>query len=58
MISQLLSSSTLQENCDEDVHIEVVVESNELQQNTVSQLFKRKRVGFVEQAEFLYAPTQ
>ena len=48
----------MQENCDEDVHVEVVVESNELQQNTVSQLFEMKRVGFVDQVEFLYAPTQ
>ena len=48
----------MQENCNADVHVDVIVESNELQQNTVAQLFKRKRVGFVEQAEFLYAPTQ
>ena len=58
MISTLLSYSHVQENCDADVHIDVVVKSNELQQNTVAQLFKRERVGFVEQAEFLYAPTQ
>ena len=49
---------SVQENCDADVHVDVVVKSNELQQNTVAQLFKRERIGFVEQAEFLYAPTQ
>lgn len=48
----------MQENCDADVHIDVIVESNELQQNTVAELFKRKRVGYVEQAVLLYAPTQ
>jgi len=58
MISTLPLNLPVQEHCDVDVHIDVVAESNELQQNTVSQLFKRKRKGFVEQAEFLYAPTQ
>lgn len=33
------------------------MKSNEVQQNPVARLFKRERIGFVEQATFLYAPT-
>jgi len=42
----------------EDVHINIVVKSNEIQQNRIAQLMKRERMGVVEQAEFLYAPTR
>eukprot|EP00581_Thalassiosira_minuscula_P005786 CAMPEP_0183744146 /NCGR_PEP_ID=MMETSP0737-20130205/65580_1 /TAXON_ID=385413 /ORGANISM="Thalassiosira miniscula, Strain CCMP1093" /LENGTH=2327 /DNA_ID=CAMNT_0025979781 /DNA_START=237 /DNA_END=7220 /DNA_ORIENTATION=- len=45
------------DNCNADVEINVVVTSNEVQQNKITKLFTRKREGFEEQVEFLYAPT-
>jgi len=48
----------LQENCEADVDIDVIVESNEIQQNTVAQLFKRKRTGFDQQVKVLYDPSR
>ena len=42
----------------EDVHINIIVKSNEVQQNRIAQLVKREREGVVEQAEFLYAPAR
>lgn len=55
-----LFSSYLQDNCKEDVRIDIVVKSNEIQQNkiNIAELFKRKRVGVVEQVDVLYAPTR
>lgn len=50
----------LQDNCDADIDVDVVVKSNEIQQdkNDVAELFKTCRDGSVEQAQLLFAPTQ
>ena len=55
-----LSLMSLQDNCDADINVDVVVKSNEIQQdkNGVAELFKTCRDGSVEQAQLLFAPTQ
>ena len=55
----LLSPIPQQDNCaDANVDVNIVVRSNELQQNKIGELFKYQKVGSVEQARFLYAGTR
>jgi len=47
-----------QDNCEDDVHISVVVKSNEIQQNDIAKLSKYEIQDSVEQTKLLYAPTR
>ena len=47
-----------QDNCEDDVHINVVVKSNEVQQNEIAKLIDYNAAGSVDQARFLYAATR
>lgn len=50
----------INDNCNADVEVDVVVRSNEIQQNIAAsaELIRSKRIGFEEQVQFLYAPSQ
>ena len=50
-----IHSCFCQDNCEDDVHISVVVKSNEIQQNKIAELFEYNVGDSVEQARFLYA---
>ena len=57
LILSLLPLFFCEDNCDDDVHINVVVKSNEIQQNKIAKLFKYNMAS-VEQARLLYAATR
>ena len=46
-----------QDNCGDDVDINIVVKSNELEQKSTAKLVTYSAEGTVEQAQLLYAPT-
>jgi len=46
------------DNCEDSIHIEVAVKSNEVQENDIAKLSEYKMAGSVEQAEFLYLATR
>jgi len=43
------------DNCEDDVHVNVVVNSNEIQENDIAKLSKYKVANSVEQPTLLYA---
>mmetsp|Transcript_14030 Transcript_14030/g.41087 ORF Transcript_14030/g.41087 Transcript_14030/m.41087 type:complete len:409 (+) Transcript_14030:3459-4685(+) len=45
------------DNCDDDVGVEIVVKSNEVQQNSIAELFKYHTGDSAQQTVAVYAPT-
>ena len=44
------------DNCEDNIDINIVVNSNELEQNNIAELFSFRMRNSVQQAKFLYAP--